>query len=76
MAGKPAVPPASGAAESGPGERLGPLQIERLAKADGRALIVYSHAEPREPDERATPREPRERATPREPDEPDEPDAR
>ena len=42
--------------ESGPGaappteppqaERFGPLQVTRLRKEDGRALIVYSHTAP------------------------------
>jgi hypothetical protein len=55
MARKSAAPPPTGGTESGVGERFGPLAIERLAKADGRALILYSHAEQaeREPLERA-----------------------
>jgi len=52
MAGKPAEPPAAGQAQSsaednvepGAGERAGPLAVERLRKADGRALILYSSA--------------------------------
>jgi len=28
--------------QGGPTERTGPLQLERLRKADGRALILYS----------------------------------
>jgi hypothetical protein len=28
--------------QDGPTERAGPLQLERLRKADGRALILYS----------------------------------
>jgi hypothetical protein len=46
MAREPAVPPSDGGAEAGARERFGPLALERLAKADGRALIVYSRAEP------------------------------
>jgi hypothetical protein len=45
MARKPAAPPPPGGPESAVGERLGPLAIERVAKADGRALILYSRAE-------------------------------
>jgi hypothetical protein len=52
MARKPAAPPAPGGAESGAGERFGPLAIERVAKADGRALILYSPAEQPEREER------------------------
>jgi hypothetical protein len=45
MARKPAAPPTPGGAESGVRERFGPLAIERVAKADGRALILYSRAD-------------------------------
>ena len=45
MARKPAASPPIGGAESGVVERFGPLAIERVAKADGRALILYSRAE-------------------------------
>jgi hypothetical protein len=45
MARKPAAPPPSGGAESGDCERFGPLAIARVGKDDGRALIIYSHAE-------------------------------
>jgi len=51
MAGKPAEPPDSGHASSGPreqdgelaaaGEREGPLAVERHVKDGGRALILY-----------------------------------
>ncbi|MCW3020289.1 MAG: hypothetical protein JWN10_2597 [Solirubrobacterales bacterium] len=51
MAGKPAEPPHSGRASTGPreqhgeltgsGEREGPLAVERHVKDDGRALILY-----------------------------------
>ena len=34
--------PASKAADGVAGERSGPLQVRRLSKDDGRALIVYS----------------------------------
>jgi hypothetical protein len=57
MAGKPIAdsgpepPPESGsgvaragAAGRDPGERFGPLQVRRIAKDDGRALIAYSRA--------------------------------
>jgi hypothetical protein len=44
MARKPAAPPPSGGADLGR-ERFGPLALERMAKDDGRALIVYSHEE-------------------------------
>lgn len=27
------------------GERIGPLEIQRIEKDDGRALILYTHAE-------------------------------
>ena len=54
MAGKPAEPRRAEHAQTGapveadarpgdePTERTGPLRIERLAKDDGRALILYS----------------------------------
>jgi hypothetical protein len=54
MAGKPAEPrrpqgaqtgdrvDAGSHAEQGEPERSGPLTVERLAKRDGRALILYS----------------------------------
>jgi hypothetical protein len=60
MARKPAAPPPPGGAESGesgdretvaargrsdPPERFGPLAVARMAKDDGRALIIYSHEE-------------------------------
>jgi hypothetical protein len=48
MARNPAFPPPPGGAESEVCERFGPLAIERVAKADGRALIIYSRAEPQE----------------------------
>lgn len=51
MARKPAAPPPIGGTESGVGKRFGPLAIERVAKVDGRALILYSRAEPLERDE-------------------------
>ena len=57
MAGKPADTP-PGAARHGEThiveeetpshERVGPLILERLRKDDGRALILYSSAEPRD----------------------------
>jgi hypothetical protein len=46
MAREPAAPSTPGGGESAVGERFGPLAIERVAKADGRALILYSRAEP------------------------------
>jgi hypothetical protein len=35
-----------------PGEHFGELSILRTSKDDGRALIIYSHEEPEEPEER------------------------
>lgn len=59
MAGKPAEPappgrsPSSAAAASEPrahpSERIGPLDVERLRKDDGRALILYTLQRPPEP---------------------------
>ena len=34
--------------EAGPAERFGPLAVRRMAKDDGRALIVYEDRRPRE----------------------------
>jgi hypothetical protein len=45
MARKPAASRTPGEAESAVRERVGPLAVERVAKADGRALILYSRAE-------------------------------
>jgi hypothetical protein len=54
MARKRPAPPASLAASESEGEatrdeqlqeRLGPLAVERHVKDDGRALILYTHAE-------------------------------
>ncbi len=55
MAGNPSETPSSGRSELGPsaeqaaqrqpGERYGPLLLERLRKDDGRALILYMRAE-------------------------------
>ncbi|HEX3518786.1 MAG TPA: hypothetical protein VHT29_07115 [Solirubrobacteraceae bacterium] len=53
MSGKPSEPAAAGTpsatgAEESPGgnekstEPMGPLELERLRKADGRSLILYS----------------------------------
>jgi hypothetical protein len=57
MAGKPAESSPPGRAQSArgkqegeeerPGERCGPLAIARLAKDDGRALILYTRTEGR-----------------------------
>jgi hypothetical protein len=52
MAQGPTAPPPDGGVEAGLRERFGPLAIERLLKADGRALLVYSRAEPQERHER------------------------
>jgi hypothetical protein len=45
--------PASGEGARGerppPDERLGPLEIKRHVKDDGRALILYTHAEREHP---------------------------
>ncbi len=59
MAGKPAEPPRPGWTEQAepveherthaserPHERIGPVNIERLRKDDGRALILYSSIDP------------------------------
>ena len=46
MAQKPAAPPPAEGAEPRVCGRYGPLAIERLAKADGRGLILYSRAAP------------------------------
>jgi hypothetical protein len=53
MSGKPSEPatagtPSASGVEESPGstgkstERVGPLELERLRKADGRSLILYS----------------------------------
>ncbi|HXB15802.1 MAG TPA: hypothetical protein VNV44_08670 [Solirubrobacteraceae bacterium] len=47
MDGKPGPPsrPSGGDAREGGSERYGPLELRRLRKDDGRALIVYARAD-------------------------------
>jgi hypothetical protein len=57
QAGEPAAPGAPAAAGGHGEERFGPLAVRRIAKDDGRALLVFEHVggDGREPQERREP---------------------